>query len=636
VVVTPAALTITADNKSVPYSDPNPWFTASYSGFANGEGPAVLSGTLAFTTSRTTLSNVGTYSIIPSGLTSTDYTITFVNGTLTVTPEDVQAQYTGTLFAVAALNTTTATVTLSATVQDVSATASDPAYGDIRTATVTFVNRGNGAILSSNVPVGLVNPGDITAGTATCNVTLPTGTTATDYTIGIIIGGNYARNSGLDNTVVDVTQNLPGFITGGGYIVASASAGAYAADGGTNVNFGFNVKYKPSQSHLQGHANIIIRKTVGETLHVYQIQTNSIVSMGFGPASNQAQYTAKANITDITDPANPIGIAGNQTFQMTLTDNGAGSSDTIGFTVWNPNGGLQFSSNWNANLGRTVEQVLAGGSLVVHSSNQTAAGGPGHNLGVTPLTAAQLQPIWTEALARWEEAGATAAQVSPLANVAAQIVSLPPGILARTGPDTIWISQDAAGYGWFIDPTPSGDRAFNGRPTSAAQGRMDLLSVVAHEMGHIILAMEESAQPNDVMTEALPVGVRRLPTPQDLGLEPSAAGANGQNPLSLTVGAPGASPGVAVEPGASLRRFDRVLAATLLAAPTGLPAPASAGAVRPQGQSGLVLTEPPVLLAVQEGRGSKGAADTPRPTRATQALDMLFADFPQVLTEDLF
>ena len=52
---------------------------------------------------------------------------------------------------------------------------------------------------------------------------------------------------------------------------------------------------------------------------------------------------------------------------------------------------------------------------------------------------------------------------------------------------------------------------------------MDLLSVMAHELGHIVLGMDESSQPNDVMTEALQLDVRRMPTPYDLGLEPSAA-----------------------------------------------------------------------------------------------------------------
>jgi hypothetical protein len=52
---------------------------------------------------------------------------------------------------------------------------------------------------------------------------------------------------------------------------------------------------------------------------------------------------------------------------------------------------------------------------------------------------------------------------------------------------------------------------------------MDLLSVMAHELGHIVLGMDESPASNDVMSEALPLGVRRMPTPDDLGLRPSAA-----------------------------------------------------------------------------------------------------------------
>jgi hypothetical protein len=492
--INPAPLTISADNKSVQYSDPNPPFTASYSGFVLGQRPGVLSGTLGLTTPRTLLSNVGTYPITPSGLTSTNYTITYVAGTLTVTPEDARVVYTGTTFAVAALGSSSATVTLSATVQDVPATASDPAYGNISTATVTFVNRATGAVLCSNVPVGLVNPGDITAGTATCNVTLPTGTTATDYTIGILVGGNYARNSSLDNTVVEVTQNLPGFITGGGYIVASASAGAYAADNGSNVNFGFNVKYNSSQTNLQGHANIIVRKTVGGTLHVYQIQTNSILSMGFGPAANQAQYTAKANINDITDPNNPISVAGNQTFQMTLTDNGAGSRDTIGFTVQDPHGGLQFSSNWNPNPGRTVEQVLAGGSLLVHQ-NQLLQGAP--RSGSAPIRALDVQMVQAvlpRALAVWQAAGFDTAR---LRDNDLEIADLPAGTLAWSS-HNITFDRTAQGYGWFTDATQA-----------PPPDQVDLLTVVTHELGHQ-LGFEVNQDAHDVMGEYLAPGVRRL------------------------------------------------------------------------------------------------------------------------------
>src|SRR5207245_11274453 len=57
-----------------------------YSGFVNGDTAASLSGTLAYTTSATLSSHVGSYAVTPSGLSSNDYTITFNDGTLDITP----------------------------------------------------------------------------------------------------------------------------------------------------------------------------------------------------------------------------------------------------------------------------------------------------------------------------------------------------------------------------------------------------------------------------------------------------------------------------------------------------------------------------------------------------------------------
>ncbi|MFI5455458.1 MAG: MBG domain-containing protein, partial [Isosphaerales bacterium] len=83
--ITPAGLTITANNVSKVYGNPNPGFTVSYAGFVNGETASLLGGTLNFTTPATISSPVGTYTVTPRGLTSTDYTITYVAGNLTVT-----------------------------------------------------------------------------------------------------------------------------------------------------------------------------------------------------------------------------------------------------------------------------------------------------------------------------------------------------------------------------------------------------------------------------------------------------------------------------------------------------------------------------------------------------------------------
>ena len=82
--ITPAGLSITADNKTKILDAPNPSFTVTYAGFQNGDTPAVLGGVLTCTTTALTNSPVGSYPITCSGQTSSNYTITYVPGTLSI------------------------------------------------------------------------------------------------------------------------------------------------------------------------------------------------------------------------------------------------------------------------------------------------------------------------------------------------------------------------------------------------------------------------------------------------------------------------------------------------------------------------------------------------------------------------
>jgi hypothetical protein len=84
--ITPAPLVVRALDASRAFGQPNPVFKASYTGFVNGETNTVLGGTLVLSTIANSGSPVGTYPITASGLTSTDYSITYSNGTLTITP----------------------------------------------------------------------------------------------------------------------------------------------------------------------------------------------------------------------------------------------------------------------------------------------------------------------------------------------------------------------------------------------------------------------------------------------------------------------------------------------------------------------------------------------------------------------
>lgn len=84
VTINKAALTCTADDKSVTYGANPPTYTATYSGWKNSETASVLSGSLSYSCSYTKGSNAGSYTITPSGVTATNYTVTFKTGTLTV------------------------------------------------------------------------------------------------------------------------------------------------------------------------------------------------------------------------------------------------------------------------------------------------------------------------------------------------------------------------------------------------------------------------------------------------------------------------------------------------------------------------------------------------------------------------
>lgn len=84
--VTPAGLTITAGNTTKVYGLANPLLTAGYSGFVNGDTPASLDTPVSLTTSATTASGVGIYPVTAGAAADVNYQITFVAGSLSVTP----------------------------------------------------------------------------------------------------------------------------------------------------------------------------------------------------------------------------------------------------------------------------------------------------------------------------------------------------------------------------------------------------------------------------------------------------------------------------------------------------------------------------------------------------------------------
>ena len=151
------------------------------------------------------------------------------------------------------------------------------------------------------------------------------------------------------------------------------------------------------------------------------------------------------------------------------------------------------------------------------------------NTGEMHLTQAELNSVVSAAIAEWASAGANATQLALLHAATFSIADLAGQIVGQEGALHITIDTDAAGHGWFIDPTPSDNFEFTHAvnaagtdlltdPSTAAAGHLDLLTTVVHELGHV-LGLPDSISPSDansLMYIGLADGERRLPTAADV------------------------------------------------------------------------------------------------------------------------
>src|SRR5262249_30525655 len=126
------------------------------------------------------------------------------------------------------------------------------------------------------------------------------------------------------------------------------------------------------------------------------------------------------------------------------------------------------------------------------------------------------------ALARLSRAGVDPSLVSQLSTAQFSVGELGGAYLGLAHPsrNRVLISADAAGYGWFVDATPLRDEEFavgtpgsplTALPGTAAQGKMDLLTAVLHEMGHLAGLPDQpgTGLSDGFMTDLLAPGVRR-------------------------------------------------------------------------------------------------------------------------------
>jgi hypothetical protein len=136
------------------------------------------------------------------------------------------------------------------------------------------------------------------------------------------------------------------------------------------------------------------------------------------------------------------------------------------------------------------------------------------------LSQADVVQLAEAAIQRWADAGATAEQIASMRAVSFTVSALAGHDAARNDGGTIHLDDDAGGYGWFVDTTPNEDSEYSGSGTrltaeagGAADGRVDALTVILHELGHQIGLDDDyhAAAETELMFGTISPGERRLP-----------------------------------------------------------------------------------------------------------------------------
>ncbi len=319
--VTPAALTITADDQTMTYGGPLPSLTASYAGFVNGDTAASLTTQPTLWTSATSASPVGGYEITASGAADPNYNISYVDGTMTVNPASLT------------ITANDQTMTYGGPLPTLTAGYSGFVNGDTAASLTTPPTLATTAIASSHVgsyaitASGAVDPNYLISYVAGTLSVTPASLTITANSASMTYGG----------PLPSLTASYAGFVNG------------------------------DTPASLTIPPTLATSATTTSSVGSYAITASGAVDPDYtiGYVSGTLTITAATTTTTITSSANPSTAGQSVTFTATVTagDPGAGT----------PTGQVQFVID-GSNYGDPV--TLNDGTALITDAALTVAGSP--------------------------------------------------------------------------------------------------------------------------------------------------------------------------------------------------------------------------------------------------------------------
>jgi Ca2+-binding RTX toxin-like protein len=162
------------------------------------------------------------------------------------------------------------------------------------------------------------------------------------------------------------------------------------------------------------------------------------------------------------------------------------------------------------------------------------------------LTQAELDSVARFAIAEWTETlGDGDPRLASLGDVRLVVQDLDGGELGYSEQGLLVVDVDGAGHGWFVDASPASSEEFRVRldrnivaaaPSSEAAASMDLVTVVGHELGHLLGLSHDDAARYAIMGSDLSAGERHLIGDAQAFNEPAAvAGDLGAHVARLVV-----------------------------------------------------------------------------------------------------